>query len=434
MSARVVDQGSTGEGVTDGLGTDDLGVTEYYSNDRLSNILKQKRASDLTVLYYNISSLPKKFNELHTYLTTLNFQPDIIGLTETKITSKVNSYYNPYLKNYVYHESRSNTFAGSVGVFIKKSLDVTIRNDLDITIPGIFETFWFDVKHKSRDKYSTIGIVYRHPGPTDIPFFERRLELSLAKLNTKNSNVYLFGDFNVNSLKYDEIYNVKSFIDTMHSFSLVNLINKPTWFPRGKQRGAPSLLDHFYTNKVNTVANVGLHISDITDHMPIVATIGIPSKKNVMQNLNPYIRDFRNFDKEKFNESLSHFTCGDEDNLDVNFYNLHNHFLNCVNKHIPLRKRTKKELKFAFKPWISKSIQKSINEKTRLFKLSRIAHPNQSFRITKYNRYKKKLEKVLFAAENKYFSNKFVEYQNKSKALWRTINEITKRKKSHKTS
>ena len=42
MSVRVVDQGSTGEGVTDGIGTDDLGVTEYYSNDRLSNIIKQK--------------------------------------------------------------------------------------------------------------------------------------------------------------------------------------------------------------------------------------------------------------------------------------------------------------------------------------------------------------------------------------------------------
>ena len=35
----VVGQGSTGERVTDGIGTDDLGVTEYYSNGRLLNIL-----------------------------------------------------------------------------------------------------------------------------------------------------------------------------------------------------------------------------------------------------------------------------------------------------------------------------------------------------------------------------------------------------------
>ena len=83
--------------------------------------------------------------------------------------------------------------------------------------------------------------------------------------------------------------------------------------------------------------------------MPIVATIGLPTKKKAIQNLNPYIRDFRNFDSEKFNESLSHFTYNDTDSIDVNFYNLHNHFLNCVNKHLPLRKRTKKRNKICFK-------------------------------------------------------------------------------------
>ena len=420
--------GPTGEGEIDNLGVDDLGVNENYSNERLSNIIKQKRDGDITVLYYNIGSLPKYFHDLHSRLAILNFNPDIIGLSETKVTNIVNSNYNPHLDSYKFYQSKSSTTHGSVGVFVKTSLDITIRDDLDISIPGIFETIWFDVNHELRGKHSTIGIVYRHPGPTSIPFFERRLETSLSKLNSKKSNVYLFGDFNINSLKYEETYNVKSFIDTMHSYSLVNLINKPTWFPRGKQPGKPSLLDHFYTNKVNTVVNIGLSVCDISDHMPIVATIGIPSKKNIVQNLNPYIRDFRNLNSAKFNESLSHFTCSDTENIDVCFYNLHNHFLNCVNNHIPLRKRTKRELKFALKPWITNSMKKSINERARLYRLSRIDHPNQNCRRTKYNRYKKILEKVLNSAEIKYFSDKCDEYQNQSKALWRTINEITKRK------
>ena len=117
----------------------------------------------------------------------------------------------------------------------------------------------------------------------------------------------------------------------------------------------------------------------------------------------------------------------------MNFYNLQNHFLNCVNNHLPFRKRSKRELKFALKPWITNSMKKSINERSRLYRISRINHPNQSHRKTKYNRYKKRLEKVLFAAENAYYSNKIDEYQNQSKALWRTINEITKRKKKTKT-
>ena len=56
------------------------------------------------------------------------------------------------------------------------SSKILIRNDLDISVPGISETLWFDVKHEFRGKYSTIGIMYRHAGLMGIPFFERRLE------------------------------------------------------------------------------------------------------------------------------------------------------------------------------------------------------------------------------------------------------------------
>ena len=113
----------------------------------------------------------------------------------------------------------------------------------------------------------------------------------MAKLNRSNSNYYIFGDFNVNSLHYDNVYNIKSFVDMMYSHSAVNLINLPTWFPRGKQPGAPSLLDHFYTNQVNTVKNIGLLINDISDHLPIVATISAHAKKIQIEDLHPYIRD-----------------------------------------------------------------------------------------------------------------------------------------------
>ena len=70
----------------------------------------------------------------------LNFTPDIIALSETNLTTKSNSYYNQKLPNYTYYYSKSNTKTGSVGVFIKNSFTVDIRYDLDISVPGIFET------------------------------------------------------------------------------------------------------------------------------------------------------------------------------------------------------------------------------------------------------------------------------------------------------
>ena len=79
------------------------------------------------------------------------------------------------------------------------------------------------------------------------------------KLNNANANFYITGDFNANALKYDNpaYANVKSFIDMMHANSALNFVNKPTRFPRGNQLGEPSLLDHFYCNRLNSIENIG---------------------------------------------------------------------------------------------------------------------------------------------------------------------------------
>ena len=71
---------------------------------------------------------------------------------------------------------------------------------------------------------------------------ERRLELVMAKLNRSNSRLVTIFSVILMSIAFFifNVYNIKSFVDMMHSHSAVNLINLPTWFPRGQQPGAPS--------------------------------------------------------------------------------------------------------------------------------------------------------------------------------------------------
>ena len=145
--------------------------TEYYSQERLKSVISLKRDNEITVLCHNIRSVPRNLDDLTNTLALLDFTPDIIGLSETKLTTIVNTYYKPHLENYKYYESQSSTTHGSVGVFININFAVDLRHDLDISVPGIFETLWFDIEHKRGGKKSTIGIIYRHPGDTDIPFF-----------------------------------------------------------------------------------------------------------------------------------------------------------------------------------------------------------------------------------------------------------------------
>ena len=111
-----------------GLDLNSIEQNEYYSNERLESIIGQNLDNDFTIFSLNIGSLPLHINDLSTTLSLLKLQPDIIGLSETKITTEVNSYYNPSLENYKFHQSKSSTVSGSVGVFIKKSLVTEIRD------------------------------------------------------------------------------------------------------------------------------------------------------------------------------------------------------------------------------------------------------------------------------------------------------------------
>ena len=380
-----------------------LEETEYYSHEKLKSLIQAKGKSDISAIHINIRSLPSRIGDLTNTLSSLDFYPDIIGLSETKITIKANSHFNPCIPNYNFFQSQSSTCSGSVGVFVKNKFVVKVRNDLDITVPGLFETVWFDIEHNTRGKKSTFGIVYRHPGFTDIPFFQRKLDTTLHKLNRSKNSFFIMGDFNINSLHYDSFHNIKDFVDMVHTHSVVNLINKPTRFPIGAQLGSPALLDHFYTNQPNKINKVGLLVDDISDHFPIVTIISEKMKKIRESDVYPFIRDFRNLNKVALQNSLQNFCDDENDDLDTRVEKLHKHVLSCINIHIPLRNKTENEKKFELKPWISNSLKSSIIKRRKLYLLSRQVHPEQSQRKLTYNRYKKKLEKALFTALCNYF-------------------------------
>ena len=82
-------------------------------------------------------------------------------------------------------------------------------------------------------------------------------------------NYGIFGDFNINALLYNTHRDINSFLNFMYSSGNHMMINKPTRFPIGRQRGLPSIIDHLYVNDPELVIQSGMITSDITDHFPI---------------------------------------------------------------------------------------------------------------------------------------------------------------------
>ena len=62
-----------------------------YKNEQLKELVSDKNSSkDLSLLHLNISSLPYHIDEYRNLLNELNSNFEVIGITETRLTTKKN--------------------------------------------------------------------------------------------------------------------------------------------------------------------------------------------------------------------------------------------------------------------------------------------------------------------------------------------------------
>ena len=242
----------------------DYDLAKYCTVEEANYSLNMSSTNNLTILYINIKSLYFNDDDFNSLLTNFDKKPDIIAFSETKITEKSHTNYHPFLDGYKYHGVKSKTHFGSVGFFTRNNFVPTRRHDLNCSEKGLFEMIWFDVfSGGNNSAKTTIGVVYRHCGRTDIPSFTRRLGNIVSKLNREHANYFILGDYNADLLKIDEFYQISDFVNNMHSLNAVNLVNIPTRFPIGNQVGSPSILDHFWTNQPTRVINIELIVNPI---------------------------------------------------------------------------------------------------------------------------------------------------------------------------
>ena len=99
----------------------------YYSINSLNNSLKyhKKNVDNLFIMHFNIRNLQRNFDQMHEFLSKLSVQPDIIALTETKLSGNP-VYSNIELNGYDFLHADSETTAGGVGLYIQNKLDNTV--------------------------------------------------------------------------------------------------------------------------------------------------------------------------------------------------------------------------------------------------------------------------------------------------------------------
>ena len=115
------------------------------------------------VLHINVRSLTLNLEKIEEFIDTLDTKPDVICITETKISNKTDISLLE-LDGYSFVHNDSDISFGGTGIYVSNDLTFSKRNDLDINISGECETSFIELNFSESDRSSIILCsLYRHP-------------------------------------------------------------------------------------------------------------------------------------------------------------------------------------------------------------------------------------------------------------------------------
>ena len=303
-------------------------------------------------------------------------------------------------------------------MFIKESLSISICKEFDLNIPNC-DNMWIQLD-LGNNKKCIVGVIYRHP-KQKLSEFCKTFESTIEKLNSRKLMYYIGGDFSADLLKSNSDSNIKDFMNLTYSLSCIPLITHSTRITTTSS----TLLDHVYTNNVVGEHKSFILVEDVSDHLPVMVCFNLSLPKSEESTVT-LIRDTKNFEVEKFLDKLTEGMelLGDIkeeciDNYTEKFIDI---FHKTLNIHAPLRKQSRKETKLKNKPWLSKGILISIQQKNLLYK--KALKLNGSNTWAQYKVYRNKLTHIKKYAKRLYIKNLMNGNKHDTSSLWKIINKI----------
>ena len=102
-----------------------------------------------------------------------------------------------------------------VGLHISDKFTYSMRVDLSIFIPHVFESICFDVQ-TNKCKPTIVGVIYSNSHPrADLDLFISTILDIQTKISNENKIAYLMGDYNINLLNVATHQKDSYFIDSV---------------------------------------------------------------------------------------------------------------------------------------------------------------------------------------------------------------------------
>ena len=173
-----------------------------------------------------------------------------------------------------------------------------------------------------------------------------------------------------------------------------------------------------------------LKLKDFHDHFPQFLIV---KHADISYKTATYFQ--HDFSKLNAGNLLDDFVSLDLNYLKDNFLDViskFNKFLSSldilVKNHAPLKKLSKRDMKFRNKPWINGKIQKMMCIRDHLFR--KVKRNNDTSLIDLYKKFRNRVSKCLKECKASYFYNYFQRNSNNMKQLWSGIKSVIVTRKS----
>src|ERR1044072_2313284 len=392
--------------------------SKYIYPDELKKD-KTFKVSKLTLLHYNIRSLPKHHDDFSNYLSYQNINFDIVVLSETFLNNHNKDNY-PIPGYYGTHLIRNDKRGGGVSIYIrnefcnKVKIITSIQND-------IIEALAIQINTK-QIKQNIVGI-YRPPNSSRNDFIHALDTLILTRLN--NTNILIAGDFNIDMLNKSPSLGATPLQNLMTSHGFINYITQPTR-PNNIENRNPTLLDHIWGN-LNCVIKSFIIRTDLTDHFPCLIQWNLNKTNNKTTNKKRGDKEASNaifIDKVK--EVDFSFIYNDQVDIDSRFSTFNNQLYRCYDETFKIKTK-QLGCKRVQNPWLTLGLLNSINQKHKLYR----NYKRGIIPLQLYNNYSNQLKALLKKAKRKYYTDKFCEVNTNTKATWSLINNLINKNKEH---
>ena len=374
-------------------------------------------AKSFSALHCNIRSLAANYDNMLTMLSDLNFSFSLIGLSETKIKSDKNNLLNISIPGHNFLSQPSSTNAGGVGFYVKSGLNHTLRQELTTTHVD-FQALWIEIQCDGQQNL-ICGVLYRHPNGSFETFMDY-VNSTVEKIYQENKLCLIMGDFNVDLLRIDSHPGSENFINTLGSFFFQPHILQPTRLTDHSS----TLIDNIFFNSIEHFIISGSLVYDLTDHLPNFIILNkfssLPSSVKV------YKRDYFKFNQASLISEIHtvdwQIVFTSDTDPSCMFDCFYSKISQIVDKHIPIKQLSRRELKFKSKPWITSAIKRSIKVKNNFYK--KFLKTKSSYYHSKFKYYRNKINHLLKLSKRKYYNQYFLENSNDIKRVWNGIKQI----------